>query len=154
MATSEFPVEATPNATATRLRATLLWLHAGGAGGALAELLLMGHYDGRLQFVPLGLLGADLLVLGWWILARSRAALRAFQGIMLAFVAGGLAGLWFHYRGNVEFALEVNPDLSGMPLLVEALTGGAPALAPGTMLFLAAIGFAFTVRHPVLAGRS
>jgi hypothetical protein len=45
-----------------------------------------------------------------------------------------------HYQGNVEFERELAPDASGLPLVWEALKGATPALAPGTMMLLGAVG--------------
>lgn len=154
MASSEDGFEATPNATAVRLRGLLLGLHVFGTAGVLAELLLMEHFEDALQYIPLMLLGADLLVVGWWLVARDRLSLRSFQAMMAAFAVSGLAGLWLHYQANVEFKLELSPGLAGWQLFTEAIMGATPALAPGTMLYLAAIGLAFTFRHPVLGSRS
>ena len=66
-------------------------------------------------------------------------------------VVSGLIGLWQHYQGNVEFEREMYPDLGGLELVVKALHGAFPALAPGTMIQLGLLGMAYTFRHPGLA---
>lgn len=139
---------------AATLRTALLVLHVGGAAGTLAELLLLEHWEEFWQLAPLLLLGLDLLVVAWLVFDRSAFALRTFQGLMAVCGASGLAGLWFHYSGNVEFKLELSPGLSGFALFKEALMGATPALAPGTMVYLAAIGLVYTFRHPALVAGS
>ena len=38
---------------------------------------------------------------------------------------------------------ELNPDLSGVALFSESMRGATPALAPGTMILLGALGFGY-----------
>jgi hypothetical protein len=61
-----------------------------------------------------------------------------------------LVGLYLHYRGNVEFALERDPSLSGARLLWKALRGATPALAPGALSQLGLLGLLYTYGHPAL----
>jgi hypothetical protein len=70
---------------------------------------------------------------------------------MIAFIAAGFAGFYFHYQGSVEFKLESNPSLAGWRLFWEAIRAQAPpALAPGIMIQLGLIGLVYTYRHPAL----
>ena len=73
--------------------------------------------------------------------------------LMLSFALSGVVGFWLHYSGNVEFEREMAPAIGGVALVREAMMGATPALAPGTMILLAAVGLAFTYRHPALVGR-
>jgi hypothetical protein len=43
----------------------------------------------------------------------------------------------------VEFERELNPDASGFSLFRDAMMGATPALAPGTMILLGAVGWAY-----------
>jgi hypothetical protein len=70
--------------------------------------------------------------------------------MMVACVIAGCVGLVLHYKGNVEFELEMYPSMAGGELVWKALTGATPALAPGTMVQLGLVGLAFTYRHPAL----
>ena len=47
-----------------------------------------------------------------------------------------------------EFEIEMDPSISGLALFWEAITGATPALAPGTMLLFAALGYALIVSRP------
>jgi hypothetical protein len=131
------------------VRRILLAIFLIGAIGTGAELLLLEHTE-QWQLVPLVLIAIGLFVLGWLAVSRRRAALRVFQATMVAFLVSGAAGLALHYRGNVEFELEMYPSLGGTGLFWKALTGATPALAPGTMIQLGLIGLTFTYRHPAL----
>ncbi len=73
---------------------------------------------------------------------------------MALFIVAGILGLYLHYRGNVEFALERDPSLTGARLIWKALRGATPALAPGALAQLGLMGLVFTYGHPALAGRN
>lgn len=134
------------------VRSALFWIVVLGMCGTGAELLLLGHTEDRLQWIPLALIFFGLLAAAWHRASRSAASLRAFQLILLGFVASGFAGIYFHYRGSAEFKLESNPSLRGWKLFREAVRSKAPPLlAPGAMIQLGLIGLAFAHRHPALA---
>jgi hypothetical protein len=135
----------------SRVRAALLAIFTLGSLGTLAELLLLEHFEESWQWTPIALIAASLLTLGAHAAARRRGTLRAFQGLMLLFAAGGLAGTLLHYRGNVEFEREMHPNGTFLELFRGAMTGATPALAPGTMVLLGSIGFLYTYGHPALA---
>lgn len=70
---------------------------------------------------------------------------------MVAFVAAGLLGLYYHYTGNSEFELEMRPSMEGFELVWESLKGATPALAPGTLVQFGLLGLLHTFKHPLLA---
>ena len=121
-----------------------------GIAGTTTELLLLGHFEDWRQLIPLLLLACALLVLAWHARERRAAPVRVFQGLMAVFAAAGVTGLALHYRGNMEFELEMYPTMSGFELFKKTITGATPALAPGTMVQIALIGLAYTYRHPCL----
>ncbi len=130
-----------------RLMFVILMLGIAGTG---AELVLLGHWEGFWQWAPLALFLTALPSAGWLFAAPSAASARAFQGLMVVFVASGLVGQWLHFKGNVEFELEMYPSRSGLELAWEALGGATPSLAPGTMSILGLLGLAACFRHPAL----
>ena len=118
------------------------------------ELLALGHYEDPWQLVPLGLLAAAVVVIAWHVLARSAASIQALRIMMVLVMAAGAIGITLHYQGNVEFQLEVHPELSGWPLFANVLHAKAPpALAPGVMAQLGFLGLIYTVKHPALRDR-
>lgn len=146
------PQHATPAAidTAAGLRRVLLALVFLGAGGLALELLLLEHFESAWQCTPLALLGAVLAAAGVLVRRPSARAVRIFQLLTVLCVAGGLLGLYLHYRGNVEFELEREPLRRGVALFWEAIRGATPALAPAALSQLGLLGLAYTFRHPAL----
>jgi hypothetical protein len=123
-----------------------------GLLGTATELLFLEHYEDVKQFIPLVALVIGGAIGGWYAARPGAASLRAFRAVLMLFGVSGAVGLFLHYRGNVEFELERDATLRGLPLIWEVLRGATPALAPGTMIFLALIGYAVIVaRRPPLA---
>ena len=133
------------------LRRGLLLIFVIGTVGLGTELLLLGHFEEWRQQVPLALLAFGLVLLAARILYRGRVILRLFRLTMIAFVLGGMVGLWFHLSANMEFELEMYPTLTGLELLSKALGGAMPALAPGALVQLGLVGFLYTYQHPALS---
>ena len=140
------------NPTVRAIRILLLALCGFGVVGSSVELLLLGHTEDVWQLLPLILMGLSLVAMVWLAIDERPVSVRVFQIMMLLSVVSGLIGVYLHYRGNVEFELEMYPGLSGMGLFWEALKGATPSLAPGTMLVLGLLGLLFTFRHPALRG--
>jgi hypothetical protein len=136
------------------VRAVLLAALLLGLVGTEVELLLLEHTEDAWQWVPIALIGLSLLVFGWYGVSRSPASLQTLRALMVLFVVSGLVGVWLHYRGNVEFELEMYPDLSGWKLFRDSMMGATPALAPGTMIQAGLIGLAWLFRHPALRAQS
>ena len=149
--TSQVDVHAQPEPLHVRLlRHILLGLLAFSIAGTATELLLLVHFESFTQWIPLAAFGIALPVTAAAAFLPRRSTVRLLQGVMVGFIAAGLAGLYFPDRGNVEFALETYPAMKGTELVWEALTGATPALAPGTMVQIGLLGLAATFRHPAL----
>lgn len=119
-----------------------------GIVGLVAELLLIEHTESFTQWIPLITLIAGLASSVWLAFRPGRHALRTFQVVMAGFVLAGVAGVYFHFAGNVEFALERDSALSGASLVWKALRGATPALAPGALAQLGLLGLAYTYTDP------
>jgi hypothetical protein len=123
--------------------------------GTGCELLLVGHFDGAWQIAPLALFGLSIIVLAWERLGGGATSIRAHQALMILYIVSGLVGLALHYRANVEFELEMYPDLGGFALFWKAIQGASPpSLAPGAMVALGLLGLAYAYHHPTLAHQS
>ena len=109
------------------LRRFVLAILIMGIVGTGAELVLLEHMEDFWQWVPLVLFVAALPCAGWLFIAPGVASVRVFQIVMVLFVVSGFVGQWLHYKGNVEFELEMYPSRSGLELVWEAL-GGLPLL--------------------------
>ena len=134
------------------MRRMLAALFLGGSVGTGVELLLLEHVEELRQQIPLVVIGLGSVALAVLLLKPGMASLLAFRAMAGVFILSGVAGVWFHYHANVEFELELQPDASGFHLFSESMTGAMPALAPGTMILLGALGLTSTYRHP--AGRA
>lgn len=127
------------------VRRLLLAILAIGMAGTLTELLFLKHYEDSIQWIPLGLLGLGLVTIAWHILRPSRASLLAIQLVMGLFLAAGLAGVYFHFRANLQYQREFDATLHGRALLWQALRAKVPpALAPGVLMQFGLIGLAYT----------
>jgi hypothetical protein len=113
--------------------------------GTGAELLLLEHFEGAWQILPLVLIGLGLAVLAWFRTSRSVTSQCFFRGLMLLFMVSGVVGFALHYNGNMAFELEMYPAMRGGELLWETLKGATPVLAPGTMVATGLLGWAYTL---------
>jgi hypothetical protein len=129
------------------LRGFLAAIFLVGAVGLVAELILVGHVADRWQQVPLVLLVAGTIALGWDMKRRSSWSTRIFRASAVLLIAGGLVGVFLHYESNVEFEREMYPDLQGISLVREALAGAIPALAPGALIQLGLVGLAYAYQE-------
>ncbi|HEY6088972.1 MAG TPA: hypothetical protein VD771_04200 [Gemmatimonadaceae bacterium] len=136
------------------LRQLVLALVLIGIVGLEVELALLRHAESFSQWIPHVALMVGLVSTVAVYFRPNPSTIRVFQAIMLSFVIVGLLGLYFHFRGNLEFALERDPSLTGMRLVWKALRGATPALAPGALAQLGLLGLIYTLGHPVIAGSS
>lgn len=119
-----------------------------GSAGLGAELLLLEHFKEWRQQVPLALLVLGLLLLAIHLIYKGPVFLRLFRLTMLAFVLGGIVGVWIHFDANLDFELEMYSKLSGWDLISRSAHGALPVLAPGALIQLGLIGFLYAYRHP------
>ncbi len=114
--------------------------------GTLVELLLLEHYDGWRQWIPLAILSGTTLVLAWHGIRPSRGSTRVLRVVMSALIVAGAAGVILHIQGNLEFEAELNPGLTGWPLWLEVARGATPALAPGSLVPFGLLGLLYSWR--------
>lgn len=141
---------AKPDAAVGTIRRLLLALVVLGIVGLLLELVLLEHTESATQWIPIGVLSAGLAAAVALAIRPSRATVRAFQLLMVAFVGAAVLGLILHYRGNVAFEREMDATIGGLSLVWLALRGATPSLAPGAMAQLGLIGLILAYRHPAL----
>ena len=129
-----------PRVTTRRL---LLLTLAIGLIGTSGELLLLGHVDGWEQWIPIVLLAASVVVLIVQVMTPTPTTNAILLGTMCLFLISGPIGVALHYQGNVEFELEMYPEMKGFELIRKTMTGATPVLAPGTMALLGLVGIAY-----------
>ena len=136
------------------LRQLVLALVFIGILGLEVELALLTHAESASQWIPHVALVIGLIATAVVHFRPAPATLRVFQAIAAGFLIVGALGVYLHLRGNVEFALERDPSLSGLSLIWKALRGATPALAPGALAQLGLLGLLYTYEHPVFAAHS
>lgn len=141
--------------TLRRIRLFVLLLVLIGSLGFLADLFLLEHTESISQLVPFGVLAVGL-VSGVAVGVRpTRATVRLFQATMAAYIVSGVAGLYLHYAGNMQFEREMDAFAAGLALVWESLRGATPALAPVALVQLGLLGLIHAYRHPATrSGRS
>jgi hypothetical protein len=132
------------------LRQLLLALVLLGIVGLEIELALLRHAESFSQWIPHITLMIGLLSAAAVYLRPAPMTLRPFQAVMGIFLVVGVLGVYLHVRGNVEFARERDPALTGAGLIWKALRGATPALAPGALAQVGLLGLLYTYRHPRL----
>jgi hypothetical protein len=136
--------------TRATARQLLLALVVIGIVGLEVELALLRHAESFSQWIPHVTLFTGLLTSVSVYFRPGPRTLRVFQAMMIVFLVVGALGVYFHLHGNVEFALERDPSLSGVRLLWKALRGASPALAPGALAQLGLLGLLYSYKHPAL----
>ncbi len=118
--------------------------------GTLAELLLLEHYDGWRQWIPVSVLAATALVLAWQAWSPSAGSARVLRILMWLLIVAGVAGVVLHVQGNLEFEAELNPGMTGWPLWLEVARGATPALAPGSLIPFGLLGLLYSAHYRTL----
>ena len=133
-----------------KVRSMLLGIAALGMTGTSVELTLLGHFEEPAQSIPLVVLSGCLAVIIWHFLSPTPASVRMTRVAMMILIVTALVGVGLHFQGNLEFKQELYPELAGLDLFVESVTGVTPVFAPGSMLLLGLIGLTHTFRDPCL----
>jgi multisubunit Na+/H+ antiporter MnhB subunit len=133
------------------IRRWLLAVLSLGVVGTAVELVLLGHYETAVQFVPLVSIALALTVILWHSIKGGARSIRALQATMVVFVIAGGAGVAFHFQGGAEFQKEIDPTQSRWVVFTKVMRAKAPpVLAPGLMVQLGLVGLAYAYRHPAL----
>lgn len=137
-----------------RLRRLLLLLTFGICGATIAELLLNEHTQETVQFVPLVVATLGILSTGAVFIRPNPTTLRFLRGVAVLMIVASLAGIGFHLRGNFSFELEIRPNAAFTDVIMDALMGAAPLLAPGVLALGGILALATTYYHPALGKRA
>ena len=138
-----------PLAERMRLMAGLLTVFV--MCGVETELFLLKHHEEWRQVLPLVMVGIGAVVLVAQLVRPSALGVMTLRGLMLLTIGTGLLGVFFHYRGNLEFQMEMDATQHGWALMQKVLQAKAPpALAPGALAEIGLLGLLYTYRHPSL----
>lgn len=141
-------------AVLSRLRQFLLVVSALLFVGALVELWLINHSESFSQLIPFALCGLGLVAVILTMVRPRRFALLALRACMGLVASGSLFGVYQHLENNLEFHRELHPNASTGDLLLGALSGANPLLAPGILALTAALAVAATYHHPSLDAKA
>jgi thiamine transporter ThiT len=133
------------------LRRLLLALVAFGIVSIATDLVFLEHYEDGLMLIPLGALALGLASLVASVVSAVPRTVRLFQIVMGVLIVTGLVGAVLHFRGSLEFQVDLDPTLSTAALFWKVMHMKAPpTLAPGAFVQLGLLGLASTYRHPAL----
>lgn len=117
----------------------MLVIVGASSAGLAAELALTEHWHDRWQYIPFGLcaigLLASLIALRWTTPA-AQAVVRVLSVLM---VVGAGVGMYQHVAANYRFESEIRPSLAITELVLPALMGASPVLAPGALALFGAL---------------
>jgi hypothetical protein len=119
--------------------------------GTCAELVLLEHYEGWRQWIPLGVLGAAGAAAALHARRPSVTSRRLLIAASWALLLAGAAGVVLHLQGNLEFEREISPELAGLALWLEVARGATPALAPGSLVPFGLLGLLYSRVTPPLS---
>ncbi|MCA1636544.1 MAG: hypothetical protein LC802_23360 [Acidobacteria bacterium] len=143
-----------PADTLARLRRFLLGFSVMLFGGTLFELFLIEHTDSLVQLIPFVLCGVGTLASLAALFRPRRATMLALRAGMGLIVLGSLFGIYEHVSNNFAIKREVDPGAETRALLLSALGGANPLLAPGMLAVASVLALAATYRNPALRTNS
>ena len=135
----------------SRLRRFLLLVAALLFVGTVVELWLTNHMETAVQLIPFALCGLGLVSVVLVLLRTQRAALLILRACMVLIALGSLFGIYQHVGGNLGFQRELYPNAPASKVVLGALSGASPLLAPGILALVATLALAATYYHPALA---
>ena len=134
-----------------RLRRFLLALSILLFCGTVVELLLVNHKEDFVQLIPFGLCGIGVITALVVLLRPKRTTVLALRVSMILVVCGSFFGIYEHLTNNIAFQREIKPNAPMADVLMSAIAGGNPLLAPGTLAIAAVLALAATYYHPALS---
>ena len=139
-----------PDDTLSRLRWFLLAFSVLLFGGTVSELLLIEHAENLVQLIPFALCGVGTLAALAALLRPRRVTMLALRACMGLVMLGSLFGIYQHVSNNYAIKREVDPGAETRALLLSALGGANPLLAPGMLAVAAVLALAATYQNPSL----
>lgn len=136
-----------------RFRRFLLLLAACMCVGTIVELVLEEHYEEPTQLIPFVLCTLGLAAIIAVIFRPQRLTIWLLRVVMAVTIAGSLFGVWEHLEGNLGFARDIQPNAAESTVLLDALRGANPLLAPGILALGGILAIAGTYAHPALQRR-
>lgn len=140
-----------PSDASPALRGLALALTAFGLVATTVDLVFLEHYEETPMLIPIGVNVLALAAIVLHAIAGSKGTVRILQVAMGLLVVTSLIGVMLHYRGSLEFQIDMDPTLSASELFWKVMHMKAPpTLAPGALAQLGLLGLIATYRHPAL----
>lgn len=139
-----------PETILVRLRQFLLVISAGVFIMTITELVFLGHWNEKIQYLPFALSALGLISMVLVHFRPSRISLMWMCWSMIVIGICSFIGFYEHMANNFGFWREMRPNATAWELIRGTLEGGNPVLAPGILLLGAAIGLTAIYRHPLL----
>ncbi len=133
-----------------RLRRFLLVFSVLLFGGTLTELLLIDHAESFVQLIPFMLCGLGTVAALAALFRPHRTTVLGLRVCMGLVALGSLFGIYQHVVNNFAFEREIDPTALAGDLVLSALGGPNPLLAPGMLAVAAVLALAVTYQHPAL----
>lgn len=111
--------------------------------GTAMELYLLDHYEDLQQLIPLVCIGVSILLMAAVSFRRTSLLTRGFMATLILTALSGVYGTFLHLQANYEFEQEMKPGATTWEWLLDSFSGALPALAPGSMIALALIGYSY-----------
>ena len=132
----------------SRLRRFLLALSALLCVGTVIELWLTNHTENSVQLIPFGLCGLGFVAAVVALFNPRRATVLGLRLCVGVVASGGFFGIYEHVENNLGFQREIHPTAPTGEILLAALHGPTPLLAPGILAVAAVLAIAATYHHP------
>jgi hypothetical protein len=136
--------------TLRQLRVFLLWVALSIFAATLVELILIEHTEEAIQWIPFVLCGVGIPAVIAALARPTRATLTLLRAVMAIDGIGGLVGVGYHIWSNFTFEADIRPGAAALDLVLPALKGAAPLVAPGMLLLAGVLAIAATVEHPAV----
>jgi hypothetical protein len=135
----------------SRLRRFLLVLSILLFCGTVVELSIVKHWGDAVQLIPFGLCGMGVIAAVFMLLRPRRFTVLTVRVCMILVVCGSVFGIYEHLANNISFQREIKPNAPLADVLMSAIAGGNPLLAPGTLAVAAILALAATYYHPAVS---
>ena len=134
---------------AAALRGFALALTAFGLAATTVDLVFLEHYEETPMLIPLAVNVLALAAILLHALGGTAGTVRVLRLVMVAVVVTSLVGIVLHYRGSLEFQIDMDPTLSASQLFWKVMHMKAPpTLAPGALAQLGLLGLSRHVSSP------
>ena len=114
--------------------------------GTLTELSLIRHWEDAIQLLAFAMCGLGIVSALALLWRRRRATILLLRAGMGLVALGSLYGLFEHGRNNFAFEREIHANASTGDLILGALGGATPLLAPGILAVAAILALAATYK--------